>query len=47
MYVCVPEKACIPHMDLKVLRVVRSPETVVTERSELPDVCAENRTWAS
>lgn len=36
----VPEKARVPHMDPKVQRVVRSPGTVVTEGSELPDVRA-------
>lgn len=37
-----PEKARVPHMDPKVQRVVRSPGTVVTEGSELPDVRAGN-----
>lgn len=46
MYVRVPEKAYIPHTDPEVLRVVGFPGTIVTEGSELPDVCSGNGTWA-
>lgn len=46
MYVRVPEKAFVPHVDLEVLRVDGFPGTVVTEGSELPDACAGSGIWA-
>lgn len=46
MYVRVPEKPYVPHVDPEVLRVDGFPGTIVTEGSELPDESAGSRMWA-